>query len=40
MVVVVINGQGGGVVVVTRGQGGTVVVVARGQGLKNRTFCV
>ena len=34
MVVVVINGQGGGVVVVTKGQGGTVVVVASGQGLK------
>ena len=40
MVVVVINGQGGGVVVVTKGQGGTVVVVASGQGLKNRSFCV
>ena len=34
MVVVVINGQGGGVVVVTKGQGGTVVVVASGQGLQ------
>ena len=40
MVVVVINGQGGGVVVVTKGQGGTVVVVASGQGLKNRSFYV